>query len=388
MIKAITLLALVGVANAACPNSCSGHGTCGQNEVCSCYDGWGMGGAAGGDCSDRFCPYELAWVDAPDKSGSTHNYAECANRGLCDRELGQCECFPGFEGKGCGRQTCPDSCSGHGTCEYMNELTFGTVFNDYYTGDAGYRGLGVGAVSPSADNSWDADRARACVCDAGWSGINCAARMCPYGNDVMDQRLDTSDTRVSQVQTIRFNMGGRDGQGNTTSGASVADMVAKTFALTFTSKMNETFTTKPIQLTAATSAGYTTLATAVSSALSELPNQVISGVTTTVTSPASASNTSPYLLIKVTFDGASVQGRQNLLEVSTNPCADGCTPKIDGLTKLVTGTNTTSFIVESTAADYNSYECGRRGKCDYDTGLCSCFEGYTGEACASLTALV
>ena len=102
-----------------------------------------------------------------------------------------------------------------------------------------------------------------------------------------------------------------------------------------------------------------------------------------------------------TFTGSSVHGKQNLLEVDANSCGTGCMPRLDGLeyvlvtginattgaaTKLATGTE--SSVKETTPADYNSYECGRRGKCDYDTGICSCFEGYTGEACTTLTALI
>merc|ERR1719199_1498207 len=220
MMKLLIVSALAGLASAACPNSCSGHGTCGTNEVCTCYDGWGMGGAAGGDCSDRFCPFELAWVDAPDKNGQQHKYAECAGKGICDRELGECQCFGGYEGKGCGRQTCPDSCSGHGTCNTMDQLTFGTVYNGYYDGYdtwhayndvssmGGWDGIGVGAVRPVTDHHWDADRARACVCDSGWTGFNCAPRQCPQGNDSLDTRANTGIAAFAQVQTITLLSGG------------------------------------------------------------------------------------------------------------------------------------------------------------------------------------
>ena len=35
---------------AACPNLCSGHGSCGKGNICSCFPGWN-GGAV--DCSTR-----------------------------------------------------------------------------------------------------------------------------------------------------------------------------------------------------------------------------------------------------------------------------------------------------------------------------------------------
>jgi hypothetical protein len=407
LLKIAVASLLASSAMAACPNSCSGHGTCGTNEVCTCYDGWGMGGAAGGDCSDRFCPYELAWVDAPDKDGKTHQYAECAARGICDRETGECECFGGFEGKACGRQTCPDSCSGHGTCEYMNELKFGTVFNDYYDASTtALENIGVGAVRPASTvDAWDADRARACVCDSGWTGINCASRMCPWGNDIMDTRSNRGVAQVYQVQTITLQSAGKDRNGGRTitgeadtvgDSSNVADAGSfefqdLSFALRFTSKTNETYTTTPIGMVKSayqTSSAneLTAFAGKIKAALEALPNKVINGVT--VTAAENATSTLE-LIVAVTFDGDSVHGQQNLLEVVADPCGDGCTPKVDGIAKkLVTNTNSLSKVVETGAADFNSFECGRRGKCDFDTGICACFEGYTGEACTSLTALV
>ena len=401
-----------------------------------------MGGSAGGDCSDRSCPYELAWVDTPDRDGKTHQYAECAARGICDREAGECDCLGGFEGKACARQTCPDSCSGHGTCEFMNELTFGTVFNDYFdgtdvqlpTGTAASfpkNGLGVGAVRPDTmgADDWDADRARACVCDAGWTGINCASRMCPTGNDVMACSLSSSGTVTSQVQKITLMSGGTDGGKSSNFGVvgpdsgtgsvpvydaasdqyaalhgadseGYMDFLGQSFALRFTSLTNETFSTVPVMLehastddTAATlldtspnrAVGQLDLNLDITNALLGLPNHVINGVT--VTTRQFRADDGKGLEILVTFTGDSVQGQQNLLEVITSSCGDGCTPKVNGL-KLVTNTNVTSSVTESTVAGFAAYECGRRGKCDYDTGMCSCFEGYTGQACTSLTALV
>lgn len=143
--KVFALFSVLGLASAACPNNCAGHGTCGEATQCDCYRNW-----FGADCSKRICTYSAAFVDTPvgDLNGDgehgparyfdprlntkvygidfvgggqsemySHNYGyarlsrttphdeahfyrECANKGTCDRTTGACNCFPGYEGEG------------------------------------------------------------------------------------------------------------------------------------------------------------------------------------------------------------------------------------------------------------------------------------------------
>ncbi len=324
-----------------------------------------MGGKAGGDCSERFCPYELAWADGPKIDGSSHNYAECANKGTCNRMSGECQCFPGYEGKACGRQECPEYCSGHGTCEYMKDLTYGQTFNVFHDGvSLGTSGLGTGGKL--IDNySWDTERARQCVCDGGWMGVACEKRMCPLGNDIMDVIPDGYGSYAAQVQTITL-YDASEVNGN---------FAGKSFALQFTTLLNETLATQPI-MWSTTDAD---LETSIETALKKLPNKVIDDVAVTVDS----SDGTQGVIIQVTFTGNTVQGAQYPLEVLADECSEGCTPLITGLTNLRTFHATTLSTVEITTVGTHpvAYECGRRGKCNYATGLCECYNGYAGDAC-------
>jgi hypothetical protein len=97
----------------ACPGSgitaegfvCSGHGYCEGKPTysCVCEAGW-----EGYDCSLRQCPSSRAWFDFPRQNNEAHwAMQECAGRGICDRELGVCNCEPGYRGASCDVLDCP-----------------------------------------------------------------------------------------------------------------------------------------------------------------------------------------------------------------------------------------------------------------------------------------
>ena len=74
------------------------------------------------DCSARTCPSGRAWADVPSSSTVAHAFAECSNRGTCNRGTGLCTCFDGFVGSACQRNSCPNDCSGHGICLSIKQL--------------------------------------------------------------------------------------------------------------------------------------------------------------------------------------------------------------------------------------------------------------------------
>lgn len=146
----LTILVLVGIfvycsSDCSMLNFCNGHGFCvPQSSSCDCYEGYGAATDVtlyrAPDCSARTCPSGLAWADVPTSTTNAHFAAECSNRGICDRVLGLCNCFVGFEGAGCQRTSCPNSCSGHGVCvsikqmaQMSNALPLGP--NTFYEGE-------------------------------------------------------------------------------------------------------------------------------------------------------------------------------------------------------------------------------------------------------------
>lgn len=379
----------------ACENHCSGHGWCTEQDVCACFDGWGTGldALSTGDCSERVCPFDIAWVDTPNQYGEFHKYLECSGRGICDRDLGECVCFEGYEGQGCFRNTCPNDCSGHGNCEYIEDIGLTGTWNEHFD-----RKLKAEKAARFEYPDWGLKKHRACVCDPHYGDFDCSKRMCPFGTDV----LDVDDNLLVEnihTQTIQFIMPNRvvDGGSGTANDYSYNDK--RTFGIVFKTQLNETFKTIPIVFDSASSAsnyGSIDMARDIQVALLTLPNRVIDGVQ--VSCAWDFTNAANYdkLACTVRFTGQSVQGRQHLLAIDIFKCGDGCSPRLTGIwldTLIRVYNNARSLdpvpkVSETVMSDYNSFECGRRGKCDYDTGICHCFTGYTGVNCNTQIALV
>lgn len=174
-----------------CENHCSHHGTCEFNNNCNCFLGLdGEPAWTGPDCSLRTCPKDFAWVgEVVNANGipkpyfftqtrsttklkrqmsttDLHPWAECSNKGLCDRSTGLCSCFTGYEGIACQRTTCPDDCNGRGTCwpERILAMKAGREYS----------------------LPWDAMKQVGCYCDAGYRGPACELQECPSGSDPLD----------------------------------------------------------------------------------------------------------------------------------------------------------------------------------------------------------
>ena len=174
-------------------------------------------------------------------------------------------------------------------------------------------------------NEWDSRKIRGCVCDALYGDVDCSSRMCPYGTDVLDTRDDLLISTKYQVQELTF-VADDLSQGDLSfrGGYNSDYRQVKTFALTFKSRLNETFTTMPIVMNPL---NLPKLSNDIMLALLQLPNRVIDGVM--VYSNRSVTNglpvpkqvgTTGYLYHAivnsfVTFTGPSVQGPQHMLSV-------------------------------------------------------------------------
>jgi len=392
---------------ADCPNACSGHGSCSTNG-CVCWAHWGDGDDTGGACDQRKCPYEIAWVDVPSSENKAHALRECAGRGICDRSTGDCQCFAGYGGVGCRRTTCPNDCSGHGTCEYMSEMRNDLGDNFKWTGNAPTRNQ----YDFEFPLLWDAHKTRGCVCDPKYTGLDCSIRMCPRGDYPMFFSLVKKAEVQAVVITNVFTPGtdGDDANGYKYSDMSDGNDENGEFALTFRSRLNEEFSTKTLNV-------YNLSEAIVEKALNSLPNKVVEEASVVLYRNLSKYNATTYdagenknyqqsvsypygkanpqynyswydtdLVILISFEGSMNTGDQYALECKTAYCGAGCQPKLEHALDNKIGSE--CIVINDYEPGISSnWECSGRGTCGAD-GVCQCFEGFRDEYCSTKMAII
>lgn len=227
---------------------------------------------------------------------------------------------------------CPNKCSNNGHC-----VTLGAEYSGY--------------------SLWDAEKIMVCKCDPGYTGPDCSERLCPTGDDPL------TTGQVSEVHRVKF----VDGDGSPA-------IASGQFSLTYTDPNKHSYTTWAIDI--ATATRYT-----ITEALQGLPNAVIPSVTVT---EGGGLTDAGGIYWDVTFSDPINSGSQELLEIDTVQCRDGCHPVIE---TTVTGAGTiTNSVTRQTTGTSENAVCGTRGVCNGDTGTCECFAGYTGEACGQQTS--
>jgi len=251
---------------------------------------------------------------------TAHNYMECSNKGLCDRRTGECECLPGYDGAACQRASCPtakpldgenrrsstsstmrrnvatyggrssftgvassnvqiNECSGHGTCETIEEIAFNDNGNRY--------------------TLWDKESSMGCNCDPGYAGPDCSERQCKYGIDP----LWTDDTTARVTHTVvRFK-------------TPDAGTLTGTYAIKFYDVFGEDYQTEPLILTPDGMNGVDDHCVSVRAALLALPN----GVVPSVDCNSAAINTNEGFTYTLTFTGNPGE----LKELELNKYLDG-----------------------------------------------------------------
>ena len=161
-----------------------------------------------------------------------HAYAECGNKGICDRGSGECECFPGYAGAGCQKATCADpTCSGHGICMNAQNLAAQDHDNVY--------------------NLWDAEVGFSCLCEPGYSGPTCASKMCKYGIDPLYYDDDVMAVRAPTAR-VSFSVGNLTGTkavGDAAAfGAARKSFLEGTYAIKFYDAFGEDYETAPLSV--------------------------------------------------------------------------------------------------------------------------------------------
>lgn len=402
---ATSLAALVGLANAACPNSCSGHGTCNQNDQCQCYSEGKVLNVegnydsevlfvqfAGADCSLMKCPRGTSWTQVVASSGSqAHKMSvECSDAGTCDTATGMCSCYAGFDGSACQRSTCPGDCNGHGVCQSNKDFAedyaraMATAINlkqrqprckkgATYTPENCPRNIEHNddyykTFMVSYDKAWDSGLQFGCKCDSGYTGADCSERECPTSFDPLDSSCTQSIASAANSQkTTKISM-------------TKTNVDSDPYALVWSDLPKVQFHTTTGKLDIVSES--TNIGAAFNYlALYEQTNIFYE----------------PKEFKTVTSHFSDMARRCTAFHVSKSVPSASLTYPTDGsfsIAPISADSWMCAYMWDSTMAKtpycagrWTSLECSGRGICDKTSGTCTCFAGYTGNDCSSVSEL-
>ena len=147
-------------------------------------------------------------VSGENRMCNHHPERECSDQGLCDRATGLCSCFAGYTGSSCQRTTCPDDCSGHGTCrsnrDFAYDWAIAKTTQMHKKGDTDHTELFKEIYFASYDEAWDSDKHWGCKCDAGYRGPSCALVECPSYADPLDDKCDMASEDKAVITNFQL----------------------------------------------------------------------------------------------------------------------------------------------------------------------------------------
>mmetsp|Transcript_64875 Transcript_64875/g.74571 ORF Transcript_64875/g.74571 Transcript_64875/m.74571 type:complete len:370 (-) Transcript_64875:808-1917(-) len=177
-------------------NQCNSRGYCDQTTyTCTCYDPY-----YGTNCENKKCEEDCVFVpNAACKTDGTcdcqyidgtlvdtntlfyGDYCQfkkcspelCNSNGVCDVDVGICECYSGYFGDVCQWKECDSDCSEQGRCDF----TTGTcACQDGWSGD----GCEFRTCSQSCGIAGYCDvKTGTCTCHDGYLGNDCKFKSCP-----------------------------------------------------------------------------------------------------------------------------------------------------------------------------------------------------------------
>ena len=344
--------------NKECPSACSNHGSCNQNTgECSCASGY-----IGSSCQTCSSGFELHsdGITCTLKQNSCPN--DCSGHGTCG-EAGVCSCEQEYESTDCSDRSCPSpTCSGHGTCS----LATGTCScSTGYSGNSCLTAVAQPKTCPNDCTSalrGDCDESTGtCICEDGYQGIDCS------GADSSSQVLLVSGTVTTAMS------------------------VAKDGYVYF--RLNNVPAADTVSVVVDAKTGDPDLYVSVAyenptSAKFQLKKTETGGESVTINAGACDSACTYYFAVKgynaATFTMLATQSSASCTAAST--CNGHGTCEQDGSCKCTTPFSGISCATAECPSSSIVVDCSGHGSCVRTSGNCICSTGYEGTDCSTSTS--